>query len=246
MQESGRSKAVKPLGCKAYGSIPHLPGSRLGPGDHHCELGQARIATEKTRDKHDFVIVQEKLDGSCCAVAKLNGQIIPLTRAGYHVKDSQYCSHYLFGQYVYLKENVFQKLLNEGERIVGEWLYQAHGTVYNMPHEPFVVFDIFRDNKRVNFDEFSERTYGKFQRPKVLYAGHACSIEYIMNTVFGVHINGFHGAVDGPEGAIWRVERKGEVDFLVKYVRHDKIDGKYLPENNNGKILLNTFQQWQF
>ena len=24
----------KPLGRKAYGSIPHLPGSRLGPGDH--------------------------------------------------------------------------------------------------------------------------------------------------------------------------------------------------------------------
>ena len=46
-------KGYKPLGGKAYGSIPHLIGSRVGPGDHHCHEGQARIATEKVRDKHD-------------------------------------------------------------------------------------------------------------------------------------------------------------------------------------------------
>ena len=28
--------AVKPLGIKNYGSIGHLPNSRMGPGDHHC------------------------------------------------------------------------------------------------------------------------------------------------------------------------------------------------------------------
>ena len=37
-----------------------------------------------------------------------------------------------------------------------------------------------------------------------------------------------HGAIDGVEGAVWRVERKGVVDFLGKYVRPDKVDGKYL------------------
>ena len=54
----------KPLGRKNYGSIPHLPGSRMGEADHKCSEGQARIATEKARDKHDRVICQEKLDGS--------------------------------------------------------------------------------------------------------------------------------------------------------------------------------------
>ena len=52
----------KPLGMKNYGHIAHLPSSRMGPGDHSCELGQARIATLKARDRHDHVIVQEKLD----------------------------------------------------------------------------------------------------------------------------------------------------------------------------------------
>lgn len=49
-------------GIKAYGSIPHLPGSRLGPGDHHVTEGQARICTERGRDRHDFITVTEKLD----------------------------------------------------------------------------------------------------------------------------------------------------------------------------------------
>lgn len=38
----------KPLGRKLYGSIPHLPGSRLGPGDHHCQAGQAALSGERT------------------------------------------------------------------------------------------------------------------------------------------------------------------------------------------------------
>ena len=50
----------KPLGIKNYGHIRHLPGSRMGPGDHHCDNGQARIATEALRDRHDLVIVLEK------------------------------------------------------------------------------------------------------------------------------------------------------------------------------------------
>ena len=73
----------KPLGGKAYGSIGHLPSSRLGPGDHSVHEGQARICTTKVRDKRDRVIVQEKLDGSCCAVAKVEGRVVALGRAGY-------------------------------------------------------------------------------------------------------------------------------------------------------------------
>lgn len=62
---------TKPLGHKAYGSIPHLPNSRLGVGDYHCHEGQARICCEKARDKHDRIIVTEKLDGSNVCVANI-------------------------------------------------------------------------------------------------------------------------------------------------------------------------------
>jgi hypothetical protein len=50
----------KPLGQKAYGSIPHLPGSRLGPGEHCVHEGQARIYCLKPRDRHDRVFVPEQ------------------------------------------------------------------------------------------------------------------------------------------------------------------------------------------
>ncbi len=243
-------KADKPLGIKAYGSIPHLPGSRLGPADHHCQEGQAIIATEKTRDKHDLVIVQEKLDGSCMAVAKINGAIVPLMRAGYCVQNSPHSQHHIFAEYVYFNEIRFSSLLKEGERICGEWLYQAHGTIYDMPHEPFVAFDIFTANKRITYSELKDRC-DRFDiiTPRLLHSGGACplfaALGSLNNDPQSIHWPTSHGATDGAEGAIYRVERKGEVDFLIKYVRHDKVDGRYFPENNNGKILLNTFKDWR-
>ena len=76
---------TKPLGGKAYGSIGHLPNSRLGPGDWHIHEGQMRILTEKPR-KGDRIIITEKLDGACMAVANIDGEIVPLTRAGYRAR----------------------------------------------------------------------------------------------------------------------------------------------------------------
>lgn len=222
---------MKPLGKKAYGSIPHLPGSRLGPGDYHIHEGQEVIATKKKRDKHDVIIVQEKLDGSNVAVAKINGEILALTRAGYLANTSKYRQHLFFDKWVSENKKRFDDLLNEGERVCGEWLVMAHGTKYNLPHEPFVPFDIMTDSKRINFETFTQRVKEfDFTPPHLISIGEPLSIEAMLEKI---RISG-HGAVDLVEGAVWRVERKGEVDFLAKYVRHDKQDGKYFQEINEG------------
>lgn len=232
---------MKPLGKKAYGSIPHLPGSRLGEGDHHCHEGQAKIATEKVRDKHDVVIVQEKLDGSCCSVAKVNGEILALGRAGYLANSSVYSVHHSFDLFVKDNQKRFYELLNEGERVVGEYLAQAVGTRYDLPHEPFVPFDIMTGNDRVNHETFISRIKKyDFTPPLLISIGQPVSIEMMLECI---NVSG-HGALDRVEGAVWRVERKGVVDFLVKYVRHDKEDGKYFPEKNNGIITWNC-EQWR-
>jgi hypothetical protein len=219
----------KPLGKKSYGTIAHLPGSRLGPGDHKITDGQARIATKKVRDKHDVVIIQEKLDGSNVAVALKNDKIIPLNRAGYIASTSPFEMHHLFYDWVFKNEDRFRAVLKEGERICGEWLTHAHGTRYNLPHEPLVVFDLFDGgNRRLNYMRFKERVQDLFVLPHLVSYGNPMSIESVMAKL-GKH--GFHGALDPVEGAVWRVERKGVVDFLCKYVRHDKEDGKYLDQN---------------
>lgn len=229
----------KPLGRKAYGSIGHLPGSKMGEGDHHCPEGQATICTEKPRDRFDNVIVQEKLDGSCCAVAKLeDGKIIPLGRAGYEAKTSPFYQHILFHEWVWINFHRFNNLLNPGERIVGEWLRQAHGTRYELPHEPFVPFDIMIETKRLPYLKFIERVLPyRFKTPHLISYGLPISIKEVMKRLK----ESYHGALDKVEGAVWRVERKNEIDFLAKYVRPDKVDGCYLPRISKGEDIWNKY-----
>lgn len=216
---------VKPLGHKNYGSIPHLPGSRKGPGDHHCHEGQARIATVKVRNKHEQVIVQEKLDGSNVGVALIDRGIWALTRAGYDAWSSPYEQHRCFAIWVQYHNSLFRSLLCEGERLVGEWMMLAHGTRYRlMDWSPFIPFDLMVGHCRSGYDEFVFRVDGRLPIPHVLSRGGACSIEDAMAELGE---NGYHGAQEPPEGAVWRVEDRGEVNFLVKYVRPDKVDGKY-------------------
>ena len=226
----------KPLGHKAYGHIPHVPGSRVGPGDKHCEYGQYKIVTEKPRDKNDLIIVQEKLDGSNCSVARINNNIIALGRAGYHAETSPYEQHCYFAKWVYKQTDRFLSLLDDGERLVGEWLLQACGTRYKLAHEPFVAFDLMRGHNRSIYHDFLLRVlpYG-FTIPRLIHIGQPFKLE---KAKYAIKRSG-HGAIDEVEGVVYRCERENKVDFLCKWVRSDKIDGKYLPENNNNKIVWN-------
>jgi len=225
---------MKPLGRKNYGSIGHLPSSRLGPGDHHVTEGQARIATEKTRDKHDVVIVQEKLDGSNVGICKVNGEILALSRAGYLATSSKYEQHHLFAAWVEKNRDRFERLLEEGERVCGEWLAMAHGTLYRLRHEPFVAFDVMRGEVREPFEVFRKRCR-EFTQPHLISCGPPMAVAAALASL-GEY--GHHGALDPVEGAIWRVERQGKVDFLAKFVKHDKVDGKYF-EETTGKNVWN-------
>lgn len=220
-------KDAKPLGRRAYGSIPHLPGSRLGPGDHHCHDGQEAICTAKTRDRHDTVIVTEKLDGSNVCIANVDGEIIALGRAGYRAYSSPYVQHQYFGVWVSRNFDRFYQILKPGESLHGEWLAQAHGTKYDLPHEPFVAFDLMRDGKRLPYDILiSQCSKVSIITPKLISIGPALSVEKMLTLL---EPSG-HGALESVEGAVWRVERKGQFDFMAKWVRPDKVDGKYLPE----------------
>ncbi len=244
------SQNRKPLGTKNYGHIPHLPGSRMGIGDYKCNEGQNRIATEKVRDKHDRIIVQEKLDGSNVGVARIDGEIYPLTRAGYLADTSPFELHWFFSRWVEQHKVRFLNVLEDGERLCGEWLALAHGTKYNLPHEPFVAFDLMRGQERATLADLSDRiqNYG-FVQPRILHIGNPFTIEQALEAI---QVSG-HGAIDPVEGAIWRVERNvlinpgksseraWKVDFLVKFVRPEKLDGIYLPELSGKEPVWN----WQ-
>ncbi len=150
---------------------------------------------------------------------------------------------------MYANQDRFLAVLRDGERLVGEWLMQAHGTRYQLKHEPFVAFDLMARNDRARYDELTDRVKNvDFVTPKVIHRGEPLSIEAAMKAL---DTYGFHGASDPVEGAVWRIERNelvnpgknGErrwtVDFLVKYVRHDKQDGIYLPEISGKESVWN-------
>ena len=211
----------------------------MGPADHKLHEGQSRILTEKVRDRHDVIWVQEKLDGSCVSVAKIDGELVALGRAGYLASTSPFVMHHLFAEWVKDNRSRFDPLLREGERIVGEWLAQAHGTRYDLTdREPFVAFDIMTGVERVTVPELRQRTMALGLRtPAILGTGPTS----IADAMKALGTFGHYGALDPAEGCVWRVERQGKVDFLGKYVRPDKVDGSYLDSVTGGEPVWN----WQ-
>lgn len=215
---------TKILGCKAYHRIPHLIGSHATEGDFFVNKGMNRICTQKTRDPKDKIICQEKLDGTSVAIARINGILVPVTRKGWQANTSKYKQHHLFSDWFYKHQDHFE-FLNEGQRVCGEWLAQAHGTLYTLQHEPFVPFDIIGLNGAKSYNEFNSDLPDFFPRPHLLHDGSSISIEEI-DRILGYH--GHHGATELAEGAVYRVEREGKLDFMAKYVRAEKKIGYYL------------------
>ncbi|MCP4152700.1 MAG: hypothetical protein GY757_33505, partial [bacterium] len=167
-------------------------------------------------------------------------KIKALIRSGYEAKSSPFQQHAVFAAWVESNNDLFQELLEEGERVAGEWMLQAHGTRYELPHGPFVPFDIIRGHERVVYIEFLERVLKVgLPVPRLIHIGHPVSVGYIRQKL---EPSG-HGAIDPVEGAVWRVERKGRVDFLVKYVRPEKQDGAYLPRVTGDEPVWNEYRE---
>lgn len=229
-----------PLGHKAYGSIGHLPGSRVGTGDHHIEAAQAALLTTQGRPDHE-IFVQEKLDGSCVCAARLGDEIVALGRDGSLAERSPNEGRRLWARWVADHQDRFLSVLADGERLVGEWLALVHGTRYQLHHDPFVVFDLMRAQERTPHDALQERLApGLFTVPALLHRGDPLCSEEALRLLEPA---GRHGALDPPEGAVWRLERREgkrrRVLLLAKYVRPEKIDGAYLPENTGTEALWN-------
>ena len=102
----------------------------------------------------------------------------------------------------------------------GEWMTLAHALVYDLPHVPFVAFDLMRGTKRATQAEVLARIAGRLPTPQVLATGPTAVVDVVDATPG-------HGSRI-MEGMVWRVERKGKVDFLAKWVRPDLTAGALL------------------
>ncbi len=224
-----------PLGKKAYSKIPHLPGSRTGSSDRTAAPQLARRCTMECAPG-EIVVVQEKLDGSCVAVAMKHGEILALGREGWRAELSNNPGRRMFVRWVKANSSRFAEVLREGEWMVGEWLALAHSTRYALKHEPFVVFDSCVGEQSLSTAALEARLGSRFARPHLLHSGAAISVEAIDARLGEL---GHHGSLDRAEGAMWRVERGDFVVTRAKFVRPGKVDGAFLPENSGAPAIWN-------
>lgn len=226
-----------PLGRKAYGKIPHLPGSRSGRTDRIAPPGVVERCTVSAREGEE-VVVQEKLDGSCAAVARVRGELVALGRYGTLAARSSNEPPRRFAAWVDEHRARLEPLVREGEWLVGEWVAIAHGTRYRLAHPPFVPFDLFSPSGQASLDALRARLgEGWLVTPRLLWRGGPIGVERALALLGPA---GGHGAIDPPEGAMWRVERKGRVVAMAKFVRGDKVNGAFLPENTGRDFVWNV------
>lgn len=216
----------------SYGSIPHLSTSKLNQqADKKVDIASEGYLTKKKRNKNGIIIVTEKVDGSNVGIYKKDNKLYALSRKGFRCISSPYKHLRLFQDYVDQNIEKYMSLLGNGERICGEWMIKTMGLEYDVPHEPFISFDIFNEeNKRILYDDFSNRCASHdIIQAKLLHKGEAISIDDTMN-ILGNH--GFHGCLDKPEGAVWRYEESGKLLIMAKYVREHKIDGIFMDDES--------------
>ena len=222
---------------KAYGSIPHLPGSRAGV-DRHISHRQAERLTLDAPEGFT-VVVQEKLDGSCVAAARIGDEVVALGRAGDRAAESRNAGRRLWAAWVSEQQERFRALLEPGERVVGEWLALAHSTHYDLSlhsQEPFVAFDLMRGKERATSLALRARLrQTDFCLVHEVHRGAALSVDSGLRLLG----QGGHGARELPEGLIYRLESQDEVVLVAKHVRAGKVDGCLLEENSGQPPVWN-------
>lgn len=187
----------------------------------------------------ETVIVQEKLDGSCVGVVRDGARLLALGREGRPCAESGNEARRWFAAWVAENERALRELVGPGEALVGEWLALVHGTRYELDHAPFVPFDVLcidpGPRRRLPVAALEARLAGSaLAAPRVVHRGAPLPVADAWARLGPA---GLHGAIDPPEGLVYRVEKGADVVLVAKWVRPDKVDGVHLPENSGRPAL---------
>ena len=228
-----------------YPKIPHLSGSRTGPSDRHVSRQREHTLTVAAREGAR-IVVEEKLDGTCVAVAREGDSVVAYGRGGRLARSSRNVGRRLFARWVFEERERLFGLLDGFQRACGEWLPLAHGTIYDLPHEPFVLFDLLDDKRALCREQMADRARAAgLTVPCILHKGAALPTS---EALLRLGAGGKHGAA-AAEGVVYREEdpRDGTCRFVAKLVRQAKVDGLYLADHTGKDHVFNTWpgsQEW--
>ncbi len=139
------------------------------------------------------------------------------------------------------------QVLTPGQRIIGDWLGQAHGTRYDIeePHEAFVVFDLMEGQTRQPWSVVVEAAiHLPVSLPGYLRTHEPMEPVAAFETLIAHHIIPMTPP-EQPEGVVFRLERRGKVEFLAKWVRPDFVPGVHLSEISGEPDVWNfRFMDW--
>ena len=223
---------------RSYGNISHLPGSKMiDSKDKLLGENETDYLTVKRRNvKTDIVIITEKVDGCNVGVLKRNGKLYPIQRKGYDVRTNEYEWIRGFSYFVECNQDRFYNMLDEGERACGEWMIKTHTLTYNLPSEPFILFDIIKGEgnktKRANYFELVKRSREfEFTNPGLIHIGESMEPQ---TAIFIMGADGYHGCLQTPEGVVYRYENleKGFL-FSGKFVHNQRLGKEEFFLGNN-------------
>jgi len=224
---------------KAFASIQHLPGSKLiDAEDKLLGAEQVKWLTQRRRTNADMVIITEKVDGMNAAVLRRGDFLHPLIRKGYDCRANPLPWINAFANFVDEHALRFLSVLEDGERICGEWMVKTHTLTYKLPHEPFVAFDIIKDAERLPYLKFKERaSAGGFITAGLVNMGEAMPPEMAL----GLLGDGYHGVVGKPEGLIYRYE-----DSHSRFICSGKfVSNPLLGNDELFRANENLFNRWK-
>ena len=126
------------LPFKKYPRTQHIEGSRLQEGDEDL------VAVPFEKIKGLPLVVEEKIDGSNCAISfNGNGELLLQSRGHYLIGGARENHFDLFKQWAATHQQVLYEVLGCRYVVYGEWVYAKHTIFYDaLPHY-FLEFDIF-------------------------------------------------------------------------------------------------------
>lgn len=224
-----------------YPIIQHLPGSKMrDTSDKSIGAQEVEWLTIRARSPKDVVVVTEKVDGCNVGVIRQGDTLTPIIRKGYDVRTNQFDWIRDFAEFMEKNRKRFLHLLTDGERVCGEWMIKTHTIHYDMPHEPFICFDLIKGSERTPYMGTRKRlSEVGFVSAGLVHCGTAIPTQ----EAIGKLGKGFHGAIDAPEGVVYRYEsaEHGWL-FSAKFVSNPLVGDQALLQQNIENNIMNSWR----
>jgi len=227
-----------------YSRTKHIPYfANAKRDDLIASEGEARIIFDS-----ETVDVTEKVDGASCRMALINGQ--PIIGGRNHIFDKSYSStkqrNASKAQFAsvwnwwYNHKEYFELLEAAGPySVYGEWMYMAHGMIYDSLPSLFIAYDLYDYEQEIYVNTREARkilSYCGFTILPLLWYGPVRSYEELL----GLCNERSSYTNQSREGVYIKVSDGDKVTERFKMVRKDFVQGALLDQTKITRNLVNN------